>query len=68
MDVFMFIDMILTCFTGYHEDGVLKMEWKSILLHYLTTGFIFDFLGIVPGLVTVELFKQIYFLKLLRYM
>jgi hypothetical protein len=42
-------------------------DLKKISYHYLTTNFIFDFIGIVPGLVTLEMVKPLYYLKLLRY-
>lgn len=42
-------------------------DLKKISYHYLTKQFAFDFIGIVPGLVTGEMFKQMYYLKLFRY-
>jgi len=38
---------------------------KDIALHYLCSGgMILDFIGVIPGLVTLEFFPQIYWLKI----
>ena len=45
----------------------IYISLKSISINYLSNKFIIDLLGIVPGLITGELFPNIYFLKILRY-
>lgn len=67
IDIFFLIDMIFNCFTAYTSDIRMVTELKKITIHYLTTYFIIDFLASFPGFVTVESFKEIYFLKLLRF-
>ena len=65
---FVFIaDLVLNFFTAYYDDVKLVVKWKRIARHYLMTHFIFDFIANIPGFLTGEMFKHLYYLKLLRY-
>jgi len=63
-DVLMFFDIIFTFFVAETHNQRLK----DCVLNYLFGYFIFDFIATVPGLVTLELVKEIYFLKVLRFL
>jgi hypothetical protein len=67
IDIFFLADVVINFFTAYKSDIRMVTDLKKISYHYLTRYFIIDFLASFPGFVTVEMFKQIYFLKLLRY-
>jgi hypothetical protein len=67
IDIFFLTDVVINFFTAYKSDIKMVTDLKKISYHYLTTYFIIDFLASFPGFITGEMFKQIYFLKLLRY-
>ena len=66
-DIIFFIDIIIDCFTGYHDDNELVTDLKQIWVNYFSSFFIFDALSILPGLLTGESYHEIYFLKIFRY-
>ena len=67
-DFIMLMDIILAFFTAYYSDVELVRSMRGIALHYVFGYFIFDVIGVVPGLVTAEFFFSIYFLKCFRYL
>ena len=67
IDVYLAADIIVNFFTSYTTDVERVTDLKVISYHYLTTGFIFDLFGTLPGLVTAEFVWQVYYFKLLRY-
>lgn len=67
IDIILAIDIVMNFFTSYTKDVTPVTDLKKISFNYLTTNFIFDFLGIVPGLVTLNSIKLLYPLKLLRF-
>jgi len=68
IDIILAIDIVFNFFTTYHSDVKKVTDLEKISYHYLTNLFVFDFIAVVPGLVTIELFKHMYYLKLLRYL
>jgi hypothetical protein len=54
-------------FTSFNKDVTPVTDLSKISYHYLITNFMLDFVAIVPGLVTLELVKPLYYLKLLRF-
>jgi hypothetical protein len=67
IDIYLAIDIFVNFFTSYTSDVERVTDLKAISYHYLTTGFIFDLFGTLPGLVTAEFVWQVYYFKLLRY-
>eukprot|EP00347_Sterkiella_histriomuscorum_P000928 403373987 len=68
IDIILTLDIIKQFFTGYNiEDDQVEMRLKIVAWRYFTGDFIFDALGTLPGLVTGESVKQIYYFKLVRY-
>lgn len=67
IDIILFVDMILKFVTAYDNDLEKIIDHKTIAVRYLSNSFIFDFLAIVPGLWSLELVKELYPLKVLRY-
>ena len=66
-DIIMLIDMIVTFFVTYNDDIRRITSLRLIAIKYLSSYFVFDFLSIVPGLVTYESYPPIYYFKLFRY-
>lgn len=46
--VFFSIDIVLSCFTGYYEHGVLVMDQKRIIRRFVQSTFVVDFVSTVP--------------------
>jgi hypothetical protein len=67
VDLILFIDMILTFFKTYNDDIKKVTSLRLISVKYLSSYFVFDFLSIVPGLVTYEQYELVYYFKLFRY-
>lgn len=67
IDIILFGDMILRFVTAYDNDLEKIIDHKTIAVRYISNLFVFDFLAIVPGLISLELFKHLYPLKLFRY-
>lgn len=67
IDIWLIADVAVNFFTSYTTDVKPVTDLKTISLHYLTRNFIFDFLGTVPGLVTIESVEQVYYFKILRF-
>ena len=63
----MLIDMILRFFTAYENDFECVTNLKTIAIHYLSNRFVFDLIGTVPCLVTLEFVPALYYLKIWRY-
>jgi hypothetical protein len=51
----MFVDIVLIFFTG-HQGNELQMEMWPVWQRYFLSYFLFDFLAVIPGLVTAEFF------------
>lgn len=68
LDIILAIDIGCNFFTSYTTDVKHVTDLKKIFYHYLLGDFIFDFIGIIPGLVTAELvLRELYYLKLFRF-
>lgn len=67
IDIFLLTDIVANCFTAYEVDRELITDLRQVFKHYLSTWFLVDVIAVIPGLITIELYWQIYFLKLLRY-
>ena len=65
VDVFMFFDICLTFLKWVKEDIGFNKKFRTISWRYLTGNFVPDALACLPGLLTGEQIKWIYFLKLL---
>lgn len=68
IDFILFFDMILRFFTAFENENGYVKDLRTIAVKYLSNRFVFDFLAIVPGLVTFELVPMLYPLKLFRYL
>ena len=64
VDFILFIDMILNFFTAYEINHQYVLDLNIIATRYATNMFIFDFIGIVPGLLSFELLPALYPLKM----
>jgi hypothetical protein len=67
LDFVFIVDMFFNFFTAYTTDIKIVTNRKKIALHYLTTFFIVDLIGSVPGFLTGESFKELYILKIARF-
>lgn len=67
IDFVLLVDVVVDLFTAYRVDTELVTDLRQVLVNYLSTYFFFDILSILPGLLTAEMYPEIYFLKLLRY-
>ena len=67
IDLVMAIDMILRFFTAFENDFEYVTDLKIIAIHYLSNRFIFDLIGTVPWLLTLELYPNLYYFKIFRY-
>jgi len=68
IDSWLFADIIMNFFTSYTTDIRPVTKLKTIMIHYLSTYFIIDVISTIPGLVTIEKIKHLYYFKLLRYL
>lgn len=68
IDLILFFEMITRFLTAYDNDLEQVTDLRTISVRYVSNWFIFDFIAIVPGLITGEMFPVIYPLKLLRYL
>ena len=46
--IWFIIDIICSLNTGYYNQGVIILNRKKILLHYLKTKLLFDFIATIP--------------------
>jgi len=68
LDFMMLIDIVLTFFTATIIDVKLETDFRKIAWNYIRFYFIFDVLSCVPGLITWENEKGVYFLKVCKFM
>jgi hypothetical protein len=67
IDFILLVDMVMRFITAYDNDLEKVTDHKTIAVRYLANSFVFDFIAIVPGFVTMEFITFLYPLKLLRY-
>ena len=49
-EIFLIFDTLLKFITGFYEDGVIVIDRKEIMHHYLKKGLIFDILSYSPAI------------------
>ena len=70
----LFLDFIMLCdiatefFTSRMYKGKKITKMKDIAKAYIKSNFIFDILACLPGLITLERFTTLYYLKAFRYL
>jgi hypothetical protein len=67
IDIVLTADILVNFFTAYEVDGELITNQSQIMKNYFGSFFIIDVLGTLPGLLTAELFSEVYYFKILRY-
>lgn len=67
IDIIIFSDIFLNFFTAYEMESEVVSDVKIVMVTYLSSYFIFDFISTAPGLFTGEQVHEVYFLKLFRY-
>jgi hypothetical protein len=68
IDFILLVDMVMKFITAYDNDLEKVTDNKTIAVRYLSNSFVFDFVSIVPGFVTMEFVTFLYPLKLFRYL
>lgn len=48
VQVWFFIDILISLSTGYNDKGIIVMRRKKIVIHYLKTWFIIDLISSIP--------------------
>ncbi|EEQ97288.1 Potassium channel GORK, putative [Perkinsus marinus ATCC 50983] len=65
-DLVFAINIIVTCFTGFHKDGALVRDPRVLTIHYLKTWFVIDLIGAFPYIVFASESALCLWLRLLR--
>ena len=67
IDIAIFFDVIISFFKAYKTDIRTIRDIRLTAFRYLTGGFTFEILSVLPWLVTGESYQYLYLFKLFRY-
>ena len=48
LNMFLFIDILLKCFTAYYHNGILVTKPEKIFKNYISSHILYDFIAIIP--------------------
>ena len=68
IDLVILFDIIISFIKAYKTDIRIIRDIRLTSFRYLTGGFIFEILSVLPWLVTGESYQYVYLFKLLRYL
>ena len=68
IDLVILFDIIISFIKAYKTDIRIIRDIRLTAFRYLTGGFIFEILSVLPWLVTGESYQYVYLFKLLRYL